>query len=110
MKTDVRDAGHLARLLHLNEIVLVMVPSVTQEPRAFWCAREDVGKDLVSARHRIWKLLLRQGSSTTAGRMDGKHEARLRSHRFEASGLQLAYDAAFDTMLAATDRNQRRQA
>src|ERR1044072_127568 len=31
VKTDVRDARHLARLLHLGEIVAVTVPSVEQE-------------------------------------------------------------------------------
>jgi transposase len=31
VKTDVRDARHLARLLHLGEIVEVQIPSVEQE-------------------------------------------------------------------------------
>src|ERR1044072_6676935 len=31
VKTDARDARHLARLLHLGEIVAVTVPSVEQE-------------------------------------------------------------------------------
>ena len=31
VKTDARDARHLARLLHLNEIAAVTVPSVEQE-------------------------------------------------------------------------------
>ena len=31
VKTDARDALHLARLLHLGEIVAVAVPSVEQE-------------------------------------------------------------------------------
>ena len=43
VKTDMRDARHLARLLHLDEIVAVAVPSVEQEAaRDLVRAREDV--------------------------------------------------------------------
>ena len=38
VKTDMRDARHLARLLHLGEIVAVTVPSVEQERRGIWFA------------------------------------------------------------------------
>jgi transposase len=38
VKTDVRDARHLARLLHLGEITAVAVPSVEQEAARIWCA------------------------------------------------------------------------
>jgi transposase len=62
IKTDVRDARHLARLLHLGEIVAVAVPSIEQEAaRDLVRAREDVRSDLMAARHRLSKLLLRQG-------------------------------------------------
>ena len=54
VKTDRRDARHRARLLHLNEIVAVNVPSVTQEAaRDLVRAREATRKDLMSARHRV---------------------------------------------------------
>ena len=53
VKTDVRDARHLARLLHLGEIVAVAIPSVEQEAaRDMVRAREDCRGDLMSARHR----------------------------------------------------------
>ena len=39
--------------------------------------------------------------------MDGEHELWLRTHRFDARGLQLAYDTAFDAMLATLDRRNR---
>ena len=76
VKTDRRDARHLARLLHLNEIVAVTVPSVTQEAaRDLVRAREATRKDLMSARHRVSKLLLRQGIVYYGGRAwTGKHE------------------------------------
>ena len=48
------------------------------------------------------------GSSTPAsGAWSKKHELWLRTHRFETPGLQLAYDAAFDAMLATVDRRDR---
>ena len=37
----------------------------------------------------------------------GVHELWLRKQRFDAPGLQLAYDAAFDAMLATLDRRDR---
>jgi transposase len=109
IKTDARDARHLARLLHLGEIVAVAVPSVEQEAaRDLVRAREDCRGDLMAVRHRLSKLLLRQGIVYYGGKAwTGKHELWLRTHRFEAPGLQLAYDAAFDAMLATIDRRQR---
>lgn len=109
VKTDTRDARHLARLLHLGEIVEVTIPSIEQEAaRDLVRAREDVRGDLMSARHRVSKLLLRQGIVYSGGRAwTGRHEAWLRTHRFDAPGLQLAYDAAFDTMLATVGRRDR---
>ena len=54
VKTDARDAELLARLLKLDEIVEVTVPSVAQEAaRDLVRAREDVRGDLMRARHRL---------------------------------------------------------
>jgi transposase len=62
VKTDSRDARHLARLLHLGEIVEVTIPSIVQEAsRDLVRAREDCRGDLMSTRHRLSKLLLRHG-------------------------------------------------
>jgi len=109
VKTDTRDARHLARLLHLGEIVSVTIPSVEQEAaRDLVRAREDVRGDLMAARHRISKLLLRQGIVYSGGKAwTGKHQVWLRTHMFTVPGLQLAYDTAFDTMLATVDRRDR---
>ena len=69
VKTDKRDARHLARLLHLGEVVSVAVPTVEQEAaRDLVRARDDCRSDLMSARHRISKLLLRQGIVYYGGR------------------------------------------
>jgi transposase len=62
VKTDAKDAIHLARLLRLDEITAVAIPSVDQEAaRDLVRAREDCRGDLMRARHRLSKLLLRRG-------------------------------------------------
>ena len=113
VKTDMRDARHLARLLHLGEIVGVTVPSVEQEAaRDLVRAREDVRRDLTSARHRLSKLLLRQGIVYYGGALwTGPHDRWLRDQRhgsvFDAAGLGTAFDVAYDTVLATTARRDR---
>jgi transposase len=109
VKTDARDAAHLARLLHLGQIVEVTIPSPTQEAaRDLVRARDDCRGDLMTVRHRISKLLLRQGIVYYGGQAwTGKHELWLRGHRFDAPGLQLAYDSAFDAMVAGVHRRDR---
>lgn len=109
VKTDQRDARHLARLLHLGEVVSVAVPSVAQEAaRDLVRAREDCRGDLMAVRHRISKLLLRQGIVYSGGEAwNIKHEKWLRQQRFENFGQQAAFDTAFDAMLATVDRRDR---
>jgi transposase len=69
VKTDARDAAHLARLLHLGQITAVTVPTASQEAaRDLVRAREDCRGDLMTARHRVSKLLLRQGIVYSAGK------------------------------------------
>jgi transposase len=109
VKTDARDAAHLARLLHLGQIVEVTIPSPEQEAaRDLVRAREDCRGDLMAVRHRISKLLLRQGIVYYGGQAwTGKHELWLRGQRFDAAGLQLAYDAALDAMVTGVHRRDR---
>ncbi len=64
VKTDARDAAHLARLLRLGEITAVRVPERDIEAvRDLVRAREDARADLMRVRHRLSKLLLRQGAA-----------------------------------------------
>jgi len=104
-----RDALHLARLLHLGEITAVAVPSVEQEAaRDLVRAREDVRGDLMSARHRLSKLLLRQGIVYSGGKAwTGVHDKWLRQQRFDLAGLQIAYDTGYETILATLARRDR---
>jgi transposase len=54
VKTDARDAIHLARLLRLDEVTVVAVPALEQESaRDLVRAREDCRADLMRARHRL---------------------------------------------------------
>jgi transposase len=109
VKTDARDAAHLARLLHLGQITAVAVPTADQESaRDLVRAREDCRGDLMAARHRLSKLLLRQGIVYYDGRTwTARHELWLRQQRFDNRALQLTYDAAFDAMTACVDRRER---
>jgi transposase len=113
VKTDVRDARHLARLLHLGEIVVVTVAGAEQEAaRDLVRAREDVRGDLMAARHRLSKLLLRQGIVYFGGKpWTASHDlwlrAQRRAERFTLPGLGLAFDIAYDTVLATVARRER---
>jgi transposase len=62
VKTDRRDAEHLARLLLAGKLHAVRIPGPQEEAlRDLVRAREDVRVDLMRARHRLSKLLLRHG-------------------------------------------------
>lgn len=62
VKTDARDALKLARLHAAGQLRPVVVPAIQWEAlRDLVRAREDLRGDLMGARHRISKLLLRHG-------------------------------------------------
>lgn len=80
VKTDPRDAAHLARLLRLGEITAVTVPEAdVGAVRDLVRAREGARADRMRVRHRLSKLLLRQGR-VHSGRQawTGTHETWLR--------------------------------
>jgi transposase len=76
VKTDAKVPVHLARLLRLDEIVAVAIPSAEQEAaRDLVRAREDCQGDLMRVRHRLSKLLLRHGIVYYDGdAWTGKHD------------------------------------
>src|SRR5919106_366641 len=62
VKTDRRDAIRLVRLLAAGELSFAFVPSVADEHfRDLIRAIEDVRGDLMRARHRLGKFVLRRG-------------------------------------------------
>lgn len=108
VKTDRRDAERLARLLRIGELPAVRVPSETEEAaRDLVRAREDARGDLMRARHRVSKLLLRQGLVWDHSAWTAAHEQWLREHRFERRGVALAYDEALDAVLGTHARRDR---
>ena len=106
VKTDAKDAVHLAKLLRLDEITPVAIPSVDQEAaRDLVRAREDCRGDLMRARHRLSKLLLRHGHAWT-----GKHDAWLRHEaqpRLTTRPTRLAFDSDYEHVLAVKARRDR---
>jgi transposase len=110
VKTDKRDAIRLARLLAAGELVLVTIPSVEREQlRDLVRCREDIRVDLMRARHRIGKFLLRReiywegpGEAWTR-----RYRSWLTSVRFvdQASRATLAdYLHAHDVLIARRDQ------
>lgn len=112
VKTDAKDAVHLAKLLRLDEVTAVAIPSVEQEAaRDLVRAREDCRGDLMRARHRLSKLLLRRGIVYYGGRAwTGRHDAWLRGQArgqlFDRATL-LAFDNDYETVWAVQARRDR---
>ena len=112
VKTDAKDAIHLAKLLRLDEITSVSIPSVDQEAaRDLVRAREDCRGDLMRARHRLSKLLLRQGIVFYGGRAwTGKHDIWLRHDalpQLTARATRLTFDNDYETVLSTKARRDR---
>ena len=114
VKTDRRDAMLLARLARNDDIVAVRIPTLAEESaRDLVRSRDDARRDLMSARHRLGKLLLRRGyvfpGKTTWGR---ECEAWLRAVRRDhlaecGSGTVAAFDDAYDAVTHTLARRDR---
>jgi transposase len=96
VKTDRRDAELLARLLLAGKLHPVRVPGGEEEAlRDLVRAREAVRVDLMRARHRLSKLLLRHGIRFEDGRAwTARHDAWLAT-------VALEWPAAQTTLLDA---------
>jgi len=95
VKTDRRDAERLMRLLMVDGLHLVRVPGTEEEAlRDLVRAREDVRGDLMRARHRMGKLLLRHDIA-----FDGPGQNWSTSHRQWLGRLELSDRGAQVTLL-----------
>jgi len=109
VKTDRRDAERVLRLLMIGGLHPVRVPTLTEEAlRDLVRAREDVRGDLMRARHRLSKLLLRHDV-----RFEGAGGAWTDRHRRWLAGVEpgqrgaqvtlLDYIGAIDALLVRRD-------
>jgi transposase len=88
VKTDRRDAEHLVRLLLAGGLRAGRVPGPAEEAlRDLVRAREDIRGDLMRARHRLTKLLLRHDVRFAGRAWSERHRAWL-------SKVDLGEDAA----------------
>ena len=105
VKTDRRDAERLARLLRLGEVTPVRVPGPEEEAaRDLVRAREDARGDLMRARHRLSKLLLRHGAVYDGTAWTRAHDAWLRKQRFPSGPLAIVFDECYGRMVDAKAR------
>ena len=85
------------------------VPSADQEAaRALVRAREDARGDLMRARHRLSKLLLRNGIVYSGGQAwTRRHDAWLRQQQLPGAATRVAFDSDYDTVLTVAARRDR---
>jgi transposase len=108
-KSDGADAENLVRLLRRGELTPVWVPEPADEAaRDLVRAREDARADLMRARHRLSKLLLRHGRVYEEGRAwTIRHGAWLARQRLDHRGARAAFDDYHSAALAAGLRRDR---
>lgn len=106
VKTDAKDARLLARLLRMDELSPVRVPTAGEEAaRDLVRAREDCRIDLMASRHRLSKLLLRHGYLYSGGAAwTGEHQRWLNTIRFDLPGTQLAFETCLEDVIFTTTR------
>lgn len=98
VKTDRRDAERLARLLAAGELRFAHVPTVEQERfRDLVRALEDARGDLMRARHRLGKFLLRRGERFGGHNWTQEHRCWLGRLGFDDAASR----ATFSDYLAA---------
>jgi len=108
VKTDARDARHLALLFRAGQLTSVRVPTVAEEAVRDLCrARADMVIDRTRARHRLGKFLLRHGRVWREGtNWTLKHQVWIRAQRFEDPALTATfghYQATLTAREAAVD-------
>jgi transposase len=100
VKTDRRDARKLAGLFRAGELTAIRVPSPAEEAaRDLVRARQDLTEDILRARHRLGKFLLRHGRVYSAGTAwTTRHAGWLATQSFAEPAAQLTLDQYRSTL------------
>ena len=96
IKTDRRDAAHLAVLFRAGALTAIHVPTDQEEAvRDLLRCREDIRTDLLRARHRLSKFLLRHGRRFTATKSawSQRHQIWLRAQTWPLPALTQTHEA-----------------
>lgn len=110
VKTDRRDAINLAQLLRAGELTEVWVPDEEDEAlRDLVRIREDAKEDLLRARHRLSKFLLRHDLRPPAGikNWSKKHRLWLDTLKFEQDALRVTFQEYLHAINEIESRIQR---
>jgi transposase len=96
VKTDRRDAHQLAILYRAGALTAIHVPTEQEEAvRDLLRCREDIRADLLRARHRLGKFLLRHGRRFTATKSTWslRHHTWLRAQTWPRPALTQTHEA-----------------
>lgn len=110
VKTDHRDAVRLARLLRSGDLVPVWIPDDAHEAlRDLVRSRADAKVDLLRARHRLSKFLLRRGLVPAPGikAMSLKYQAWLKDLTFTEPAAEVVFQDYRRQVEAAVERVRR---
>jgi transposase len=109
IKTDRRDAGHLAILFRAGALTSIHIPTEQEEAaRDLLRCREDIRVDLLRARHRLSKFLLRHGRRFTGTKKawSKRHDTWLRAQTWPLPALEQTHRAYLRTVDEAVARLQ----
>jgi len=109
VKTDRRDALKLATMLRAGVLTEVRAPSPAEEAVRDLCrCREDARADLLRARHRLSKFLLRRGYVWTGGvAWTQRHRTWVKSLRFEQTADEITFQDYLMVVESAEERVRR---
>ncbi len=106
VKTDRRDASQLALLYRAEALTAIHIPSEQEEAaRDLLRCREDIRADLMRARHRLSKFLLRHGRRFTTTTAWSKHHVRwLHAQQWPLAALTHTHQAYVRAVDEASER------
>jgi transposase len=107
VKTDRRDAAHLAVLYRAGALTAIHIPPEHEEAaRDLLRCREDIRTDLLRARHRLSKFLLRHGRRFTGTKKawSKRHDAWLRAQTWPLAALDQTHRSYLRTVDEAVAR------